>query len=136
MASNSSSSLDTCVILRALVGNIPSQASAARRLISDPARHFQINDLVFFESVYTLQKTYAWPRRAIATALAGLIGRKNISCNRNFLYQVLDDYVTRPGLSFGDCYLARSAQISDARPLWTFDRKLAKQLPSVELIKE
>lgn len=136
MDSNSPSSLDTCVILRALVGNIPSQASAARRLISNPTHHFQINDLIFFESVYTMQRTYAWPRRAIATALAGLIGRKNIHCNRNFLYQVLDDYVTHPSLSFGDCYLARSAQISDTRPLWTFDRKLANQLPGAELIKE
>lgn len=135
MASNFPSSLDTCVILRAFVGNVPSQASAARRLISDPARHFQINDLVFFESVYTLQRSYAWPRRAIATTLAGLIGRKNISCNRNFLYQVLDDYVTHPSLSFADCYLARSAQISDIRSLWTFDRKLANQSPSAELIK-
>lgn len=136
MASNSPSSLDTCVILRAFVGNVSSQASAARHLISDSTRHFQINDLVFFESVYTLQRSYAWPRRAIATALAGLISRKNISCNRNFLYQVFDDYVTHPSLSFADCYLARSAQISDTRPLWTFDRKLAKQLPGAELIKE
>jgi len=136
MESSSPSSLDTCVILRAFVGHVPRQASAARRLISDSTRHFQINDLVFFEVVYTLQKTYAWPRRAIATALAGLIGRKNISCNRNFLYQILDDYVTHPGLSFADCYLARSAQISDTRPLLTFDHKLARQLPGVELVEK
>lgn len=135
MESSSPSSLDTCVLLRAFVGNVPSQASAARRLIGDNTRRFHINDLVFFESVYILQKSYAWPRRAIATALAGLIGRKNISCNRNFLYQVLDDYVTHPSLSFADCYLARSAQISDLRPFYTFDHKLAHQLPCVELVE-
>lgn len=71
MESSSPSSLDTCVLLRAFVGNVPSQASAARRLIDDNTRRFHINDLVFFESVYILQKSYAWPRRAIATALAG-----------------------------------------------------------------
>lgn len=136
MDSSTPAALDTCVILRALVGSVPDQASAARHLIDNTARAFHINDLVFFESVYTLQKSYAWPRRAIATALAGLIGRRNISCNRNFLYQVLDDYVTHPSLSFADCYLARHAQVSDTRPLWTFDRKLANQLPCVELIKE
>lgn len=129
-------SLDTCVILRLFTDNTPAQSAVARHLVSDDTNIFHINDAVFFETVYVLQKCYVWPRRAIATALAGLIGRKNIRCNRNFLYQVLDDYVTRPSLSFVDCYLARSTQLSDARPLWTFDRKLANQLPCVKLIEE
>ena len=41
-----------------------------------------------------------------------------------------------PKLSFEDCYLATSAELSDAKPLWTFDRKLANQALAAKLVPQ
>ena len=44
------------------------------------------------------------------------------------------DYRTRPKLSIADTYLASLASLSGNAPLYTFDRKLANQAESAELL--
>ncbi len=33
-----------------------------------------------------------------------------------------------------DCCLATYAELNDAKPLWTFDQKLARQAPDAKLV--
>jgi predicted nucleic acid-binding protein len=47
--------------------------------------------------------------------------------NATLMKRVFKLYMAHPQLSFTDCCLAAHAEVDDAKPLWTFDQKLAKQ---------
>ena len=59
---------------------------------------------------------------------------KQINCNQALFEKALALFIAHANLSFEDCCLAAYAQITDAEPLWTFDKKLANQAPSAKLI--
>ena len=63
-----------------------------------------------------------------------IIGKSTIRCDRDLFIAVLPIYTAHPKLSFVDCYLAALAQRTGAAPLLTFDKKLASQLPAVQLL--
>ncbi len=48
--------------------------------------------------------------------------------------KALKIYVIQPVLSFEDCCLSVYAELNDASPLYTFDKKLARQLSQARII--
>jgi len=128
-------SLDANVVLRLLLNDIPAQHRAVLELFNGAAGQLAVSDAALIEVVFVLCRAYGFTRDQAAEAIEGLIKLGGLNLNRALFEQALPLFVKHPGLSFEDCYLASYAQLSDAEPLWTFDRKLANQAPSAKLIR-
>ena len=96
--------LDTNVLLRHIVADVPEQASRATALL---ARIEQgelsacLAHTVVFETVYTLQRFYRVPRPAIRDAVLPVIELPGIVLPGKTSYrQIFDWYVAFPALSF------------------------------------
>jgi predicted nucleic-acid-binding protein len=127
-------SLDTNVLLRLLLNDIPEQHTAAKKLIRQTAKQFAVADTVIIELVFALDRYYGFSRLHIAEAVEGLLKLKEINCNRILFEKVVPIYINHSGLSFEDCCLAIYAQLNEAEPLWTFDKKLANRVANAKLI--
>lgn len=131
-----SGSCDTNVLLRLLLNDIPRQHIAAKRLIKQADAQFAIADTVIIELVFGLDRYYGFSRLQIVEAVDGLMKLKELNLNRKLFEKVLPLFVKQPGLSYEDCCLAIYAQLNDAEPLWTFDKKLANQTSNAKLVTE
>lgn len=127
-------SLDTNALLRLLLNDIPEQRTAVKNLLGQATNQFAIADTVIIELVFALDRYYGFSRLQITEAVDGLMKLSDINCNRALFEKVLPLYIDHAGLSFEDCCLAIYAQLNDAEPLWTFDKKLANQAPTAKLI--
>lgn len=126
-------SLDTNVILRLLLKDMPEQHAQAVRLIGRPGR-FAIADTTVIEAVFVLARNYQIPREEIAGAMLEFLRDETYDCNRPLYAKAFPIYMARPALSFEDCCLAAYAELNDALPLYTFDKDLARQTTQAELV--
>lgn len=126
------SSLDTNILLRYILNDIPSQRKVAFSLINDVSQSFFVSDFVTSEVIYNLQVRNI-SRKDIITILYKIFEKKNIMTSNFVLDTVLPFYAEHPKLSFVDCYAAFEAERKGCEPLWTFDRKLAAQHPSAKM---
>lgn len=131
---NAEQSLDTNIVLRLIMGDIPRQRDAAMELLETQAGAFYVAEIVFVEIEYALRQHYGLSRRQIAELLEDFVNHPKIASNRALLRAVLPLYAAQPALSFTDIMLAEQARLTDSAPLWTFDKKLALQSPSAELL--
>ncbi len=127
-------SLDANVLLRLLLNDVPEQHEAVVRLFEKAPEQFAVADTAVIEVVFVLERHYGFTREAIAEAIDGLAALLKINCNRRLFEKALPLFLASPGLSFEDCCLAVYAELSEAKPLWTFDRKLAHQALNAELV--
>jgi predicted nucleic-acid-binding protein len=130
----SSGSLDANVLLRLLLNDLPDQHQAVVKLFLDSSKQFAIADTAVIETIFVLERNYKFTRNAIVETIEGLMSLTEINCNRPLFIKALPLYLKHPGLSFEDCCLATYAELNNAKPLWTFDQKLAKQAPSAKLV--
>ena len=128
-------SLDTNVLLRLMLDDVPAQTNRADKLLSTSFVRFFISDLALFEFVYVLDHHYKLSRQTISEMVQGLLSIKKLDCNRELITSALVSFNKHFALSFADCYLAASATFMNATPLWTFDKALAKQIPDVQLLQ-
>ncbi|MCL2782687.1 MAG: PIN domain-containing protein [Propionibacteriaceae bacterium] len=119
--------LDTNVLLRLIVPDVPEQHARARRLLATPSTTFMVADYVFVELVFVLERHYGFDRGQIARAATGIMELGNIECHEDLLRAAIEFWQVHPKLSFEDCLMAEYAQTQSAVPLWTFDHKLANQ---------
>lgn len=126
-------SLDACCILRWLLQDIPEQAKAVHDLLSYPGS-YNVADTTLMEVVYVLEKIYKQERYFIASCLNLISSLNQINCNRLLINTVIPIYAESPAVSFADCCAAIYAEINKAKPLLTFDKKLASKLPQAELL--
>lgn len=127
-------SFDTNVILRLLLNDIPQQHKAVKKLMEQAVNQFAVADTVIIELVFGLDRYYGFSRLQIADAVDGLMKLKEINCNQALFEKALPLFINHAGLSFEDCCLTIYAQLNDAEPLWTFDKKLANQVPNAKLV--
>lgn len=116
-------SIDTNVILRYLLRDIPDQTAKAVRLLE--VSQCYVTDVVLTETIFVLEKVYAADRADIAATIKGLIFRPSLVCNRDLLSDVIDLYRRRSSLSIIDCYAAIESK-TFGNDLATFDRNLVK----------
>jgi predicted nucleic-acid-binding protein len=128
-------SLDTNVLLRLLLNDIPHQHDAVKRLVAQRSGLFSVADTAIIELAFALGKYYGLARPQIAEAITGLMQLEEINCNHQLFEKVIPLFVNYPALSFEDCCLATYARLNGAEPLWTFDKKLANQAPGVRLVQ-
>ena len=127
-------SFDTNVLLRLLLNDIPKQHMAAKELLNNSDGRFAVSDVALVEVIFVLERHYQFTRRQIVEVISDFAAIPKINCNRSLLKKSLPLFVESPALSFEDCCLAAYAEIDNAEPLWTFDRKLANQASSVQLL--
>ena len=123
-------SLDTNALLGLTLADAPRQAAIIEALLSDTSQKFAVADMVFAEIVWVLQgRTYGYDRQRIATNLQSIIDISQINCNRKLLERAIPIYVKYEKVSFIDACLAVYAELNNAEPLLTFDKRLALALP-------
>lgn len=134
MASKLRESLDTNIILRFILGDVPEQCLKIQDLLMRQNVMYDVADLVITEAVYVMQSTYGLSREKIVDGLQKLLWFPEINYNRNLFDQVFPMYLEHPKLSFNDCCLVVYANLNEAEPLWTFDQKLARQMPGAKML--
>lgn len=121
-------SLDTNVMLRLMLKDVPEQHERAKTLVSGTAR-LVVHDVALVEYVYVLEDYYGLTRPQVADMVRGVMSIPNLECSADLVTRVLTSWLARPKLSFEDCYLAERSVTDSTTPLWTFDKKLARQHP-------
>ncbi len=134
MASKLRESLDTNIILRFILGDVPEQCLKIQDLLMRQNVMYDVADLVITKAVYVMQSTYGLSREKIVDGLQKLLWFPEINYNRNLFDQVFPMYLEHPKLSFNDCCLVVYANLNEAEPLWTFDQKLARQMPGAKML--
>ena len=128
-------SLDTSVLMRLLLNDMPERTEAIVDFISDSGLTFKIPDQAITEAVYVMNSGAAQFSREKARDIFWFVfDYPNFEYPREFFAKVFDLYVKRPKLSFNDCYLAYKAEEDKRLPLYTLDAKLAKQADNAELL--
>lgn len=128
-------SIDTNVLLRLIVGDVPAQYEEAKKLLTEANGPIFVSDTVFVEVIFVLSREYKLTRYQIKQAIIGLLSIEVITCNSAALTKALNIYVGAPSLSFEDCIIGVQASLNDALPLYTFDKKFATQHPNAVLLK-
>ncbi len=116
-------SLDTNIILRFLLRDLPDQSAEAVAAVTTSQCY--VTDVVVTETAFVLEKIYGAPRNEIAFSLKSFLSFPNLLCNVDLLTDVFDLYDKHQSLSIIDCYAAVEANVS-GNHLITFDRKLLK----------
>lgn len=131
-------SVDTNILLRYVLQDVPHQYELARMLLEEsPPKDLMVADATIFEMVWILSgNTWKLDRTLIAKMLKHIIHLPQVSCQNGLFEKVLSLYVVNPGLSFIDIYLSLRSQLDNAVPLLTFDQKLAKKLPNLTQLME
>ena len=119
-------SLDPNVLLRVILNDIPDQSTIAVELIERSPR-LAICDVSVIETMFVLEKHYKFERVNIAYAVAEIMKHPNLLLNTSLLSEVIILFTKHSALSPEDCYLAVYAKQNNQLPLWTFDKKLARQ---------
>lgn len=128
-------SLDANILLRMLLGDVPAQSQAVKKLYVEAVGSFDVADTALIEIAFVLSRPpYDFSRQLIGEAFRDIMDMPKLNCNRQLFDRVLPSFVSHPALSFEDCCLAVYAELNSAEPLWTFDKKLAKQAKQAELL--
>ena len=126
--------IDTNILLRLAIGDVPEQKKRARELVlSGPT--FHISTLAVTEAVFTMERnsSYEFSRERIASILETLLSSPCFSYDKALLDEVFPLYVNHPKLSFNDCVLSFETAKFGHEPIWTFDKKFATQSPVAKL---
>lgn len=126
-------SLDANILLRWLLGDIPEQQKAVDRLLSKGAC-YHVSDLAIIEIAFIMEKILGFDRELISDNLFQVVDHQQMRCNQRLFAIAVPQFVSHPKLSLVDCCLAAFAELQNALPLWTFDRKLASQHSSAKLL--
>ena len=125
-------SVDTCILVRLMIHDIPSQYDLALDLILN-GQSFYVDPAVISESVYVLTKL-GKARKDIAGGIQTLLSNEVFIYDRELYGHIFERYLTHPSLSFDDCVLEARAEAKGYTPLWTFDQKFAHQSETARLL--
>ena len=124
--------IDSCLILRILRNDIPEQSKMATKLLLS-GRDFYVSEAVIYEVIYVMRK-HKCGRASTIDRLTTLLHNSMFVYDRKFFDPLFTDYVNHPSLSFEDLVIAKRAEEKGAVPVWTFDRKFAKQSKVAKLL--
>jgi predicted nucleic-acid-binding protein len=117
-------SLDTNVVLRFLLNDIPEQTEAAKSVITNNTCY--VTDVVTTEVIYVLERAIEMDRKDIVTLLTTFLNLPDMIYNTYFLDQAIELYGAKPSLSFVDCYAVAETK-AYGNYLVSFDKKLIQQ---------
>ncbi|MBC7707933.1 PIN domain-containing protein [Polaromonas sp.] len=117
-------SLDTNIVLRYLLNDIPEQSLKSKLLITGSESY--VTDVIAVEIIFVLERVVTMERADIVTLFKSFLSLPNLVYNDYFLDQVIDLYGAKKKLSIVDCYAATEAKVY-GNSLITFDKELVKQ---------
>ncbi len=126
-------SLDTNILLRLILADVPAQSIAVEKLIAQ-GNDFEIADAALFEMIYVLEKLYKMNREQVSKSILTIIRNTKFNCNRKLFELIMPLYVQAVKLSIIDCALIHYAQLNNVTPLFTFDIALTKICPDCTYI--
>lgn len=120
--------LDTNVILRFLLGDVPVQTKKAKECFSQAKRgkvKLILIAEVILEAVYVLEKNYRVPRVKISELLSGLIKSKYLETEKKEVLIAVLQRFWQTKLDFVDLLLIEQSR-SVSVQIFTFDKGLKK----------
>lgn len=128
--------IDTNIVLRCILGDVPAQRKKAAELLRQPGALHYLSSQAILECVYVLEVAMEIPRVEVADLLNFFLTRYSgcLEYDREMTKLAFPAYLANPKLSWVDSALAAEAEIRHREPLFTFDKKLAKQLPQAKLL--
>src|SRR5438477_8013960 len=119
MSRKLSGTLDTNILLRLILNDVPDHNKKAREIIERPGT-WHVSVLSIVEAVFVLEGK-GFSRYEVKQNVDVICALPNISVNRDIIQPAIELYALHPSLSFVDACLAFEAET--AQPLWTFDKK-------------
>ena len=116
--------LDTNILLRHLLADHPQQSPQATAYLSRVERgelQVRVSELVIFETVFTLQRSYKRPKDKIRDALLALLGLPGIIRPGKRRFQKVFDLYVSLNISFADAYLTVLMEQLGLDEIATFD---------------
>ena len=117
--------VDTNIILRHLLGDHPDQSPRATAFFTRVERgdfRIQTSDMVVFEAIFTLERSYRLPKAEIRLAVLPLIDLPGVRLSRkDRIRRAFDAYVLH-NVPFADAYHAVLCRDSGFEPVASFDR--------------
>lgn len=116
--------LDTNILLRHLLRDDPVLSAKATAILERIERgeiQACTSDIVVFETVFTLQRSYKQPRDAIADAVLPLIELPGIVLPGKRQYRRVFSLYRSSALDFADCYRVILMQRSGISEILSFD---------------
>jgi predicted nucleic acid-binding protein len=129
--------LDTNVLLRHLRADVPGQSPGATALIERiEAGELQVAtaDIVIFEAVFTLQRSYKVPKDRIRDALLPLIELPGLVLAGKRRYRAIFDLYVAHNITFGDACLIVQMQQDGNREVYSYDRELDR-VPAIRRLE-
>lgn len=115
-------SLDTNIVLRFLLDDVPEQSKKATNLIESDTVLY-VTDVIVIEVIYVLEKVFEVSRSDIRELVLGFLGFSNVVHNPRFLIGAIELYAEHTSLSIVDCYACEEAK-SYSNELITLDKRL------------
>ena len=128
--------LDTNVLMRYLVGDVPEQAEAARVLIDSliPDEPGYICREVVLEVAWVLERSYGFTRSQVAEALMDLTASDTLVVENSDDVAAAAYRFRQSGVGFSDLMILRAAERANSTPLQTFDQRFAR-MQGVSLVE-
>lgn len=116
--------VDTNVLVRLVARDDPKQVAAAEAFV---ARGAWVSHVVLVEAVWVLTSVYELEPPAIARAVEMLLDHRELTIHdSDSVAAALEQYRTRPAVSFSDCLVLELARRAGHLPLATFDKDLSR----------
>lgn len=129
-------SLDTSVVLRCILGDDLEKRKLVAKFLEKSGVSHYFSNLALMECIYVLEKTERMTREDVVNHMGFFLARYSdiIEYDNALTSIAFPLYLTHPKLSWTDCALAAEAELKHREPLFTFDKKLAQQLPQVKVL--
>jgi predicted nucleic acid-binding protein len=125
--------IDTNILLRHLRGDHPEHSPKATALLGRIERgelEAQLSDMVVFEAVFTLERSYKVPKVQIRDAMLALLALPGLILHGKRRYGRIFDFYVDHSLPFGDAYIAAEMEHVGANEIYTFDREFGR-IPNI-----
>jgi predicted nucleic acid-binding protein len=130
--------LDTNILLRHILKDVPDQAARVRGLVARLERGEAAvfaPDTIIFECLYVLNSIYAVPRGEAVDAIRTLLGLPTVVMyDKPVAFEALHLFEEHPRLGFADCFHAALATIRGTGTMLSFDRGV-ERLPGLRRIE-
>ncbi|MCL1898596.1 MAG: PIN domain-containing protein [Micrococcales bacterium] len=123
---------DTNVILRWMLDDVPDLTETAGQVLTQFPRCV-VPDVALVETVCVLERVMNLPRSTVVLLVEALLAQANIDADRETWAEAMAAYQSHPKLSIADTFLAALSRRTGRVPLFTFDQRLATQLPAAKL---
>ena len=118
--------LDSNILLCHLHGEHPEHSPRATALLGRIERgelEAQLSDMVVFETVFTLERSYKIPKIEIRDAILALLSLPGIILPGKRRYVRVFEFYAEYNLPFGDAYIAAEMERVGATAIYSFDRQ-------------